>query len=176
MTIYVVTRDSITRSKNEGLIEFIAKDGNKLKRKFRFDLVNYTPNDFGIKDFDARNFNQTTLKLVQIPVEEERIPRLKISSDLKQFISQFDIKFPKCQRNYVKMDDYFKINSHKDNCLLIKTTGEDRRMTNIQGLILQFLDDRFCTLMVDRSQTGITSVLPMGSPDPRNNLGFGAPT
>ena len=100
--MYILNRADLISADNETIKNWI--DTQKNKRKFRVELNHFKPIDFGVKVFEVKNFDRTTQKLTEIPILEDRIPKIKVSQSQLEQLREFGLNTDlPIQRNLSKI-------------------------------------------------------------------------
>ena len=87
--MYIFNRVDLAESGNDSIINWL--NSQKNKRKFRLELNSFEPKDFGIKKFETKNFDRTTQKLTEVPIFEDRIPKLSLSENQERTLRDLGI-------------------------------------------------------------------------------------
>ena len=80
------------KSDNETVSKFANKPLNLNKRKFQFTLERYQPSDFGL-DKAEKVKSLASSKLASLPIDESLIPRQQLTSNQKEFLTDFGINY-----------------------------------------------------------------------------------
>ena len=87
--MYILNRADIISAENETIKNWLNTQKNK--KKFRVELNHFKPSDFGIKVFEVKNFDRATQKLTELPILEDRIPKIKVSQSQIEHLREFEL-------------------------------------------------------------------------------------